>query len=87
MNAMKMPGFAAETSLYTARGHYQAGRHAIDAPAHRIIPARPRCKNCPWILRQCEINGWNPPGLCDMCAIGWCYDEPPIPDPFGPPRF
>ena len=92
MDTMKMPGFTAETSLYTTSGHYRAGRHAIDSPAQLIIPAIPMCQNCDGILDRCENNGWRPRALCNMCAVGNCYEEPPMPDPypdpFGPlPRF
>jgi hypothetical protein len=88
-----MAGFTAEASLYKTRGRYQAGGQAIDSAIHnRIIPAIPACRNCDWILERCEINNWHPRAVCNACAIGWCYDEPPIPDPFpdpfGPlPRF
>jgi hypothetical protein len=85
MNAGNMPGFTAEKSLYKASGHYQAGRYAITPPIHTIIPAIPACRNCDDILGRCENNGWNPRGLCNLCAIGWCYDEPPLPDPFADP--
>lgn len=92
MNAMNMPGFTAETSVYKTSGHYQAGRHAINSPIHMIIPAIPMCRNCDYILDQCEINGWHPRAVCNACGVGYCYDEPPVPDPFpdpfGPlPRF
>jgi hypothetical protein len=92
MNAMNMPGFTAETSLYKTSGHYQAGRHAINSPIHMIIPAIPMCQNCDYILDQCEIHGWRPRAVCNACLFGNCYDEPPVPDPFpnpfgAPPRF
>lgn len=85
MNAMKMPGFTGETSLYTTRGHYQARRQAINSPMHGIIPAIPACRNCDWILERCELNNWRPRAVCNACAIGWCYDDPPMPDPFPDP--
>ena len=83
MNTMKMPGFTAEASLYKTRGRYRAGRHAINS--NLIIPAIPRCENCDYILDRCESNGWRPRGLCNMCAVGNCYEEPPMPDPFPDP--
>ena len=91
MNAMNMPGFTAETSLYKSSGHYQAGRHALHSP-NQIIPAIPRCENCEYILERCENNGWRPRAVCNACAVGHCYEEPPMPnpfpDPFSPfPRF
>ena len=85
MTVMKMAGFTAETSLYKARGHYQAGRQAINSPVPGIIPAIPACQNCDWILEQCELNDWRPRAVCNACAVGWCYDEPPMPDPFPDP--
>jgi hypothetical protein len=92
MNAMNMPGFTAETSLYKTSRHYQSGRHAINSPMHMIIPAIPMCQNCDYILEQCELHGWRPRAVCNACARGYCYEEPPMPnpypDPFPPlPRF
>lgn len=89
---MNMPGFSADASLYKTSGYYQADRHAINLPTQMIIPAIPMCQNCDWILEQCEIHGWRPRALCHACAVGNCYDEPPMPnpypDPFPPlPRF
>ena len=88
----EMPGFTAEASVYKTRGHYEAGRHALNSSMNSVIPAIPMCRNCDYILDNCESNGWRPRGLCNMCAVGNCYDEPPLPnpfpDPFGPlPRF
>jgi hypothetical protein len=83
MNTMKMPGFTAETSLYKTSGRYRGGRHAIHS--HLIIPAIPACQNCDYILDRCESNGWRPRGLCNLCAVGNCYEEPPMPDPFPDP--
>ena len=97
MNTMKnMPGFTAEASLYTTGGHYQALHAARSRPAeslsNAVIPALPACGNCDDILERCEANGWRPRALCNACSSGYCYDEPPapdpFPDPFGPlPRF
>lgn len=93
---MNLPGFNAEASLYQTSGHY----HALDAARGRlpgslsnaIVPAIPACSNCDYILEQCEANGWRPRAVCNACASGYCYEEPPMPnpypDPFPPlPRF
>jgi hypothetical protein len=85
MNTMNIPGFTAETSLYKTNGHYQGGRHAIISPVHLVIPAIPMCQNCDYILARCEINGWRPRAVCNACAVGNCYEEPPMPDPFPDP--
>ena len=62
------------------------------SPTDTIVPAIPVCRNCDYILDRCEINDWRPRALCNACAAGNCYEEPPPPDPFpnpfGPlPRF
>lgn len=36
--------------------------------------AIPACKNCPYILENCENNGWKPKAVCDACARGYCYN-------------
>jgi hypothetical protein len=93
---MNMPKFTAEASLYTMGGRYQALHAAHARPAeslaNSVIPAIPACRNCDDILDRCEANGWRPRALCSACLSGYCYDEPPMPDPypdpFGPlPRF
>ena len=76
MNTMHMPGFTAEDSLYKTSGHYQAGRHAINSP-YLITPAIPMCRNCDYILDQCEIHGGRPRAVCNACARGYCYEEQP----------
>jgi hypothetical protein len=85
MTAMRMAGFAAETSLYRARRQYKSGKQMSNSPRQSIVPAIPACGNCDWILEQCEINGWRPRAVCNACAVGWCYEEPPMPDPFPDP--
>jgi hypothetical protein len=85
MKVMNIPGFTAEDSLYKTSGHYQAGRRAINSPTHMVIPAIPMCRNCDDILDRCAINGGFPRAVCNACAIGYCYDEPPVPDPFPNP--
>ena len=72
MNAMIMPGFTAETSLYKTSGHYQAGRHTVNSSMNVIVPAIPACRNCDYIL-QCENNGWTPRAVCNACLSGNCY--------------
>jgi len=69
---MTMPGFTADQSLHTARGRYRSGRLSASR-SDAVIPAIPACRNCDWILDQCEKHGWRPAGLCNLCAIGWCY--------------
>ena len=84
MNAMNMPGFTAESSLYKTSGHYRSGRPAASL-SDAVIPAIPMCRNCDYILDQCEIHGGRPRAVCGACAIGYCYDEPPMPDPYPDP--
>jgi hypothetical protein len=93
MNTKKfMPGFTAEASIYKTSRHYHASRRSPSSPTDMITPAIPACRNCDYILDQCELHNWRPRALCNACAVGNCYDEPPapdpFPDPFGPlPRF
>ena len=70
---MTMPGFTAENSLYDKRDRYVQSERPIDSQANTVIPAIPACSNCDYILNNCENNGWKPAGLCNYCAIGWCY--------------
>jgi hypothetical protein len=87
-----LPGFTAEASLYKTSGRYQGSRHSAGSAGQLVIPAIPACRNCDYILDRCERNGWRPRALCNACAVGNCYVEPPppnpFPDPFPPlPRF
>jgi hypothetical protein len=75
MNAMKLPGFSGEASLYESGSHYRHGRAAQPA-AQSVVPAIPYCGNCDYILDNCSRNGWRPRGLCNLCAAGACYDSP-----------
>ena len=91
MNALNMPVFTAEHSLHAARGRYRTGRPTASR-SDAVIPAIPNCANCDYILEQCELHNWRPRAVCNACAIGYCYEEPPMPnpypDPFPPlPRF
>jgi hypothetical protein len=91
MNAMNMPGFTADQSLHPARGRYRSGRPSSSC-SNVVVPAIPACRNCDWILDQCERHGWRPRALCSACLFGNCYEDPPMPDPFpdpfgGLPRF
>jgi hypothetical protein len=91
MNAKNMPGFTADQSLHAARGRYRSGWPSTSR-SNAVIPAIPACRNCDWILDQCEIHGWRPRAVCNACAANYCYEEPPMPDPFPdpfprPPRF
>ena len=85
MDAVNMPGFTAEHSLYKTSGQYRTGGQAIGSAKHMIIPAIPACRNCDDILDRCEARGWRPRALCSACLFGNCYDEPPVPDPFPDP--
>lgn len=82
---MNMLGFSAEASLYKSTAHYQGSRYMGNTPAYGITPALPPCRNCDTILARCENNGWRPRAVCDACARGDCYDEPPMPNPFPDP--
>jgi hypothetical protein len=89
---MNIPGFTADRSLRPARGRYRNSRFAAQQHSGDVIPALPRCENCDYILENCERNNWRPRALCAACALGNCWDEPPMPnpypDPFPPlPRF
>jgi hypothetical protein len=84
MRTLNMPGFTADQSLKEARGRYRSGRPSA-SQSDAVIPAIPMCRNCEGILDRCERNGWRPRGLCNLCAVGNCYDEPPMPDPFPDP--
>lgn len=89
MNAMSIPGFTAEAALYKTSGRYQAlhPAHARPAESHAdaVIPAIPACRNCDYILERCEANGWRPRALCNACLRGYCYEDPPAPNPFPDP--
>jgi len=50
-----------------------------------VVPAIPACRNCDDILDNCLQNGWRPRAVCNACASGYCYEEPPPPDPFPDP--
>lgn len=81
---MNLPGFTADQSLRTTRGHYRSTRSSASAP-DGVIPAIPACRNCDYILDQCEKHGWRPRALCNACAVGNCYEDPPMPNPFPDP--
>ena len=77
MKTLDMPGFTAVASLNDHPGSYAGSddyRRQVDrSDAGKIVPAIPACANCEWILDRCERNGWRPTGLCNLCAVGWCY--------------
>lgn len=81
---MSLPRFTADWSLKVARGHYRSGR-LYTSRSGAVIPAIPLCRNCDTILDRCFSNGWRPRALCDACATGNCFDDPPAPDPFPNP--
>jgi len=84
MNTMNMPRFTGESSLYRSRSYYHHGQSAT-SNADIVVPAIPFCGNCDFILDNCERNGWRPRAVCNACAIGYCYEKPPVPDPFPDP--
>ena len=84
MSSMKMPGFTAEQALRAQQQHYRSG-HLSGLPSDAVVPAIPACRNCDWILDNCEKHGWRPRALCAACAFGNCYEDPPTPDPFPNP--
>ena len=81
---MNMPGFTADESLYAARRSYVSGSSSQPA-SNTVVPAIPACRNCDDILDQCEKRGWRPRALCNACAVGDCYEDPPPPNPFPDP--
>ena len=68
---MNMPGFGAEHSLMAARGRYR-GRRAAATGSGGVVPAIPRCENCPGLLDYCETHGGRPRAACAACAAGFC---------------
>ena len=82
---MNIPGFSAETALYKSRHRYRDGKFRMSAAGAVVIPSIPACRNCDYILDNCERNGWRPRALCNACAVGNCYEgveNPPPGDPF-----
>lgn len=73
---MTMPGFTAENSLYERNRDYAISKRPAELPANAVIPARPACANCDWILDNCFENGWRPTAVCNACATGNCYIGP-----------
>ena len=92
MNNLKMPGFTADRALHPPFGGYRSDQSATPS-ANAVIPAIPACRNCDSILERCENNGWRPRAVCNACASGRCYEDPPMPDPYpnpfdsGPPHW
>jgi hypothetical protein len=74
---MTMPGFTAESSLYDRRGRYALSGTPADSHANTVIPAIPACRNCDYILENCENNGWQPRAVCNACATHYCYGPDP----------
>lgn len=84
MQATNMPGFTAARSLERAQGRYRsAGRGG--SGRNGVEPAIPACGNCDYILDNCARNGGRPRALCNACAFGNCYEDPPMPNPFPDP--
>jgi hypothetical protein len=81
---MSVPGFTADWSLQATRGRYRSD-HPGASRSYAVVPAIPMCRNCDFILDNCEKHGWRPTALCNACAVGNCYDPPPMPDPFPNP--
>ena len=84
MKAMNLPGFTADRSLLAAQSRYRSGQPSASS-SDVVIPAIPACRNCDDILIQCANRGWRPRALCNACAVGDCYDDPPPPNPFPNP--
>lgn len=82
---MSLPSFTADSSLRPTRGRYRNGQRPAAPPAAAVIPAIPNCANCDFILDRCVQNNWRPRAVCNACASGNCFDEPPMPDPFPDP--
>jgi len=68
---MKIPGFGAERSLQATCGRYRSRRGAA-ARSGGIVPAIPRCENCPSLLEYCATHGGRPRAACTACATGFC---------------
>ena len=81
---MKMPGFTAERAIGAQQQYYRSG-HVSGSASDAVVPAIPACRNCDWILANCAAHNWRPRALCNACAVGNCYDDPPTPDPFPNP--
>lgn len=81
---MNMPGFTAEQSLLKVRPRYRS-RRPTRSSSGTVIPAIPACRNCDYILGQCEKHGWRPSALCNACLSGNCYEDPPMPNPYPDP--
>lgn len=93
---MNMPGFNANAALYRSAHVYHGATDALPyggSNAYRrglsaagvVVPAIPACANCDYILDNCAQNGWRPRAVCNACAFGNCYEEPPMPDPYPDP--
>jgi hypothetical protein len=63
MNAMNIPGFTADTSLYKTSGHYQAGRSAINLRAQFIGTIHPAVIIAPGEVIVIEGEAPSGPGL------------------------
>jgi hypothetical protein len=79
---MRLPAFDADRSLYRGGGRYR-GRPSGRAAGGALVPAIPKCDNCPEILDMCARTGGKPRAVCRACAWGNCYEDGP--DPVPPP--
>ena len=82
---MSMPGFSADASLRSRTGQYSGW--ARRSRSGSVVPAIPPCRNCEWILENCERNNWRPRAVCNACAIGNCssgVEDPTPSDPWTP---
>jgi hypothetical protein len=68
---MNMPGFTAEQSLHAVRGRYRSGRPPA-AASDVVVPAIPRCENCPGLLQYCVEHPGRSRAACAACAAGRC---------------
>ena len=69
---MNLPGFTAENSVYVRNDLYVLSERPAGVQANTVVPAIPACSNCPSILRNCQLYGWEYT-VCEMCASGNCY--------------
>jgi|KBSMisStandDraft_5_1062788.scaffolds.fasta_scaffold1551493_2 hypothetical protein len=77
---MNLPGFTAEASVYNRRWSHTRGSGPRRRTVTGAIPAIPPCRNCDYILDNCERNGWKPRAVCNACAVGNCdSSQPPGP--------
>jgi len=70
---MRMPGFAADHALPAGSLRYR-DRRPSGSHSDAVIPALPPCRNCDYIIEQCEKRGDYHSALCRDCMLGYCSD-------------